>query len=157
MIEKTDYITKTFYKNGKQVGWTELFYKGAFRGVIINGKPHYGHKEGDEFVERIGSDCVCKTQTPEKRVRPAIHSRYDMAGKWTGYLLDTNQVLVKTAHFNSESDACSGKNQVGFAVVQEYLYSVQQGSLHKEERLFGHTNQYGHLIRVSSRPQNERD
>ena len=157
MTEKTNYVTRTFYKNGKQIGWPELFYQGEFRGMIIKGKPHYGHKEGDEFVERIGSDCVCKTQTPEKLVTPAIHSRYDITGKWTGYALDPAQVLVKTAHFNTEEDACSGQNQVGLAVVQEYTYSVRQFALHKEKSIFGYANLYGHLIRVSSLTQHERN
>ena len=157
MTDKTDYITKTFYKNGKQIGWPELFYKGEFRGLIIREKPHYGHNINNEFVERVASDCICKIDMPEKLVTPVIYSRYDTTGKWTGYALDKAQILVKTAHYALEDDACLGKNQKGLATVQQYTYSVRQSSLYKEKSIFGYANQFGHLIRVSSLAQHERD
>ena len=151
------YTTKTFYKNGKRVSWPELYRLGEFKGLIVKGTPHYGHNENGNFVERMGSDCICTSPTPEKIVTPKILNRYDETGKWVGYALDPAQVQVRISHYASEADACSGQNQVGTGIVEEYKFSVRQGSLHKETSVYGYITSQGHVIHVSPLPGRERD
>ena len=115
------YTTKTFFKNGQQIGHTELyspkFYGGAFAGIIVNGMLISGRKSNGEFISDECHCCAIRTPTAEFLARPKSSGRRDgRQGEAAA------EVVCETRGYPSTRDACIESNQVGETEVARLEY-----------------------------------
>lgn len=116
------YTTKTFFKDGQQIGHTELFspkvYGGAFAGIIINGMLISGRKSNGEFISDECHCCAIHTPTAEFLARSKIVGHYEASKE---NKQDT-EIICHTQGYPSVRDACTENNQIGSTEVSRWVY-----------------------------------
>ena len=151
-IRKSVYATITLYKDGKQVGHTELFSpRREFMGIILNNRFIPGYKENNWFVDHEFSDCEIRSQTAKALVYPKTFNRYNNKGEWVGYDYEDPKIISKTRYFKSVEDACRQKDPVGLGLVSRWTYAHQVGFRPRTVTHVGYLDRHNNLIMVRTR------
>jgi len=110
------YSTETVYKNGEQVGYTELYapkvYGGRFVGMIVNGMLISGEKKNGEFSSDAYHGCCVYAPTAERLLMTQLAANRTEK--------ELPKIVCETKGYASVKDACMEYNQIGETETREW-------------------------------------